>query len=305
MGMSMSTIDRDTDPDLGPDIAVIIPHYNDVDRLEFCLNELMKNDIRGVEILVIDNNSSTPPDRLHDTFPNVRFLAESKKGAGPARNHGVAQSSAPVLAFIDADCVPDHDWLSMARKVAPRADLIGGRVDVFDETPPPRSGPEAFEKVFAFDFKTYIEVKGFSGSGNLVTSRAVFDDVGPFRTVVSEDSDWSFRATAKGYQLIYEDGLRVRHPSRSDWTALRRKWHRLTCESFALEQVSRPALSGRVRWAIKALAMPLSALVHLPKLLLSPKLDTFGERLRGAGTLFRLRLLRMIWMLRQAAGLTI
>jgi len=302
MNMSITNRASDTGPASGPDIAVIIPHYNDIDRLEFCLNELMKNDISGAEILVVDNNSPTPPDRLHDVFPGVRFLSESEKGAGPARNFGVAKSSAPVLAFIDADCVPDHDWLAMARKVAPRADLIGGQVDVFDETPPPRSGPEAFEKVFAFDFKTYIEVKGFSGSGNLVTTRAVFEDVGPFRTVVSEDSDWSFRATAKGYQLIYEDNLRVRHPSRSNWAALRHKWHRLTCESFALEQVNRPGLSGRIRWAIKALAMPLSALAHLPKLFASPKLDTFGERLRGAETLFRLRFVRMIWMLRQAVG---
>lgn len=303
MVMSMTIIDRPGGA--GPDIAVIIPHYNDVARLEFCLSELMKNDISGAEILVVDNNSPTPPDRLHGLFPDVQFLCQPEKGAGPARNLGVAHSSAPVLVFIDADCVPDHDWLTVARKVAPRADLIGGYVGVFDETPPPRSGAEAFEKVFAFDFKTYIEVKGFSGSGNLVTTRAVFDDVGPFRTAVSEDRDWSFRATAKGYRLIYEDGLRVRHPSRSDWAALHYKWHRLTCESFALLQVTKPGLSGRVGWAIKALAMPVSALAHLPKLLFSPKLDTFNERLRGIGTLFRLRLVRMIWMLRQAVGLSI
>jgi len=289
-----------TDPT--PDIAVIIPHYNDVDRLEYCLNELMKNDIRGAEILVIDNNSPTPPDRLHPLFPDVRFLSEAEKGAGPARNLGVRHSSAPVLVFIDADCVPDHDWLSVARAVAPKADLIGGRVDVFDETPPPRSGAEAFEKVFAFDFRNYIEVKGFSGSGNLVTTRTVFDDVGPFRTVVSEDSDWSYRATARGYRLIYEDAMRVRHPSRPDWAALRHKWLRLTRESFALLQSNRPGFSGRARWALKALAMPVSALAHLPKLLFSPKLDGVGERLRGAVTLFRLRFLRMFWMLRQAAG---
>jgi glycosyltransferase involved in cell wall biosynthesis len=307
MGMNTTTTDdaADTGLDTGPDIAVIIPHYNDVDRLEFCLNELMKNDTTDTEILVVDNNSPNPPDRLHDIFPNVRFLSEPEKGAGPARNHGVAQSSAPVLAFIDADCVPDHDWLTVARAVAPRADLIGGRVDVFDETPPPRSGAEAFEKVFAFDFRNYIEVRGFSGSGNLITTRAVFKDVGPFRTVVSEDSDWSFRATAKGYRLIYEDGLRVRHPSRTDWAALRHKWQRLTKESFALAQSTRPGLSSRLRWGGKALAMPLSACVHLPKLLFSTKLDTGGERLRGAVTLFRLRLLRMTWMLRQAVGLDI
>ncbi len=143
--MSMTTIDP------LPDLAVIIPHYNDVDRLERCLTELMRNEIGNAELLVVDNNSPTPPNRLHDIFPTVRFLSESEKGAGPARNHGVAQSSAPILAFIDADCVPAHDWLHIARRVAPKADLIGGRVDVFDETPPPRSGAEAFEKVFAFD----------------------------------------------------------------------------------------------------------------------------------------------------------
>lgn len=296
MGMSMTTTDGTHD------IAVIIPHYNDEARLERCLSELMKNDIGAAEILVVDNNSPIPPDRLHALFPRVRFLSETEKGAGPARNTGVANSTAPVLAFIDADCVPAHDWLDVARAVAPGADLIGGRVDVFDETPPPRSGSEAFEKVFAFNFQNYIEVQGFSGSGNLVTSRAVFQDVGPFRTVVSEDSDWSYRATAKGYRLIYADDLQVSHPSRSDWTALHRKWLRLTQESFALMQSHRPGMSGRLRWALKALAMPISAFVHLPKLLFSPKLGGIGERLRGAGTLFRLRGQRMIWMLRQAAG---
>lgn len=300
MVTSMTTTEKATTP--APGIAVIIPHYNDVARLEFCLNELMRNDTSDAEILVVDNNSPNPPDRLHDAFPQVRFLCEAEKGAGPARNTGVAASRAPLLAFIDADCVPDHDWLDMARAVAPRADLIGGRVDVFDETPPPRSGAEAFEAVFAFDFKTYIEVKGFSGSGNLITSRAVFQDVGPFRTTVSEDRDWSFRATAKGYRLIYEDGLRVRHPSRPDWASLRHKWRRLTQETFALAQSSRPGLAGRAIWALRALAMPASAVAHLPKLLFSPRLDTWGERWRGVGILFRLRAQRMIWMLRQAAG---
>ena len=289
-----------------PDIAVIIPHYNDVTRLKLCLTELMKNDIAGAEILVVDNNSpNPPPDQLRAMFPAVRFLSEPEKGAGPARNHGVAESRAPVLAFIDADCVPAHDWLSIARRVAPQADLIGGRVDVFDETPPPRSGAEAFEKVFAFNFRHYIEVQGISGAGNLVTTRAVFDDVGPFRTQVSEDSDWTRRAVTKGYSLIYADDLVASHPSRSDWAALRRKWRRLMQESFALEISTRPAPQVRLRWALKALAMPLSALVHLPKILLSPKLDGFGERLRGITTLIRLRLQRMIWMLRQAMGGTI
>lgn len=298
--MSMTTTDRPV-----PDLAVIIPHYNDVPRLERCLTELMKNDIGAAEVLVVDNNSPVPPDALRAKFPQVRFLSEPRKGAGPARNHGVAQSTAEILAFIDADCVPASDWLTVARQVAPTADLIGGRVDVFDETPPPRSGAEAFERVFAFNFKNYIEVQGFSGAGNLVTSRSVFTDVGGFRTAVSEDNDWSLRATAKGYGLIYADALVVSHPSRSDWAALRLKWRRLTQEHFALLQSHSPGLFGRLRWLAKASAMPLSALAHIPKVLKSPKLDTPGERLRAIATLFQLRLIRMVWMLRQSVGQTL
>ena len=285
-----------------PEIAIIIPHYNDVARLRRCLNALIENDLARCEILVVDNGSTEPLEDVEDAFPAIRFVSEAEKGAAAARNRGVRETTAPLLMFIDADCVAAPDWVAVGRAVAGRADIIGGRVEVFDETPPPRSGAEAFEAVFAFNFRHYIEVQGFSGTGNLITRRDVFEDVGPFRGGISEDTDWSFRATAKGYSLIYEDGLRVGHPSRSDWPALRTKWRRLTQEQFGLK-VHGP--KSRLLWIFKALAMPASILVHLPKILKSPKLSGPAERWRAAATLVRLRLRRMVWMLRQALGLSI
>jgi GT2 family glycosyltransferase len=281
------------------DAAIIIPHYNDVARLERCLGALMANDRTGAEIVVVDNGSTQSLDAVKRAFPEVRFLVETEKGAAAARNRGVAETEAPLLFFIDADCVAASDWTLTARRVAPLADLVGGRVDVFDETPPPRSGAEGFETVFAFNFRNYIEVQGFTGAGNLVTNRAVFDAVGGFRNGVSEDLEWSKRAVAMGYRLIYRDELVVSHPSRSDWATLRHKWHRMTRELYATNG-SDPR--GRLRWGLRALAMPVSALVHLPKVLMSPKLDGAGERVRAALTLIRLRLLRMGWMLRQVVG---
>ncbi|MCI2401149.1 glycosyltransferase [Aliiroseovarius subalbicans] len=285
-----------------PDAVVIIPHYNDTERLERCLSALMKNDRAGVDILVVDNNSTQPLEAVQEKFPNIRFVVETEKGAAAARNRGVRETTAPLLFFIDADCVAAPDWLETARKVAPMADLIGGRVDVFDETPPPRSGAEGFEAVFAFNFQNYIEVQGFTGAGNLVTRRDVFEDVGDFRGGVSEDLDWSTRAVAMGYELIYRSDLIVSHPSRSDWVALRHKWRRMTQELYATNGMSGWA---RLRWALRAFAMPVSAVVHLPRVLRSSKLNGSGERLRAIVTLFRLRLQRMIWMIRQVIGLSI
>lgn len=280
-------------------VAIVIPHYNDETRLLRCLAALAENDLAGCEVVVVDNASPRPPEAARAAHPWARFVTETEPGAAAARNRGVAETTAPLLLFIDADCLPARDWVATARAVAGRGDLVGGHVAVFDETPPPRSGAEAFEAVFAFDFRDYIERQGFTGTGNLVTRRDVFAAVGPFRGGVSEDRDWSLRATAMGYRLVYAETLRVGHPSRQDWPALRAKWLRLTREMGALNGTTP---RDRLRWGLRGLAMPASALVHLPRLLLSPRLSGPGERLRGAATLLRLRLWRMVWMLRQALG---
>ncbi len=132
-----------------------------------------------------------------------------------------------------------------------------------------------------------------------MTRRDVFDAIGGFINGVSEDREWTMRAVARGYSLIYEDRFQVSHPSRQDWPALKAKWHRTTREGYLLNGTG---LGQRLRWGVRALAMPVSALVHIPKVLKSDKLASPGEVLRAIGTLVRLRCMRMVWMLRQAVG---
>ncbi|MGR3371529.1 MAG: glycosyltransferase family 2 protein [Pseudooceanicola nanhaiensis] len=287
-----------------PDAAIIIPHYNDLVRLERCLSDLVPQIeaamARGqsLEAMVVDNDSTVDLGPLRARFPAIRFVTEPLKGAANARNRGVEETDAEMLFFIDSDCVPAPDWVETAFAVADRADLVGGTVTVFDESPPPRSGAEAFETVFAFDFRAYIEEKGFSGSGNLVTWRRVFDRIGGFRHGMSEDLDWSHRATAAGFSLVHADELRVAHPTRTDWTALERKWRRLCQEGWGLQDGGGAA---RLKWAFRALLMLPSVALHTPKVLRHPALAP-GEKAAALATLARLRLRRCGWMLQQAAG---
>lgn len=278
--------------------AVIIPHYNDLIRLERCLEALVPQQNNAVELIVADNGSTEDLSALKQRFDRVRFVLEPEKGAAMARNRGVAATTAPGLIFLDADCVPDHDWLDRARALNATDAVIGGRIKVFDETPAPRSGAEVFETVFAFKQHDYIERKGFSVTANLVTSRAVFNATGPFIPGVSEDVDWCQRAVNNGYALLYDDAVAVSHPTRQDWLALRRKWARLTQEMYGLNKQRR---APRLTWALRAAAMPLSAFAHSPKLLGYSGLDT-SERLRGLATLFRLRCTRAVWMFKQVMG---
>lgn len=288
-----------TSPAPPPRLAVIIPHYNDIARLKTCLATLAPQLAAAgdVEAVVVDNASPESPAALLAAHPGLGLVIEPAKGAAAARNRGVVETTAPHLAFLDCDCVPAPDWLDRARALARPGTVTGGRIDTFDETPPPRSGAQAFEAVFAFRQRMYVERKGFSVTANLLTPRAVFADVGDLVPGLSEDIDWCRRATAKGHALVYAADLRVAHPTRSDWPALVRKWRRTTDEGFQLHGTGARA---RVTWALRALAVLASGPVEVPRVLRADKLSGPGERLRGALTLLRLRTTRCVWMLWQA-----
>ena len=278
--------------------AVIIPHLNDMVRLERCLAAL-EPQVADIEVVVVDNGSTDDLSPLAQRFDFARFITENQKGAAAARNRGVAETQAPALLFLDCDCVPSDGWVARALTRA-RAGLsdqvVGGQITLFDETPPPRSGAEAFETVFAFHQEAYIAQKGFSVTANLLTTRAVFEATGPFRPGLSEDADWCWRATATGAALAYDPALRVRHPSRSDWTALKKKWRRLTDESWGLKG---RGLGARAGWVARAGAVCASGVVDLRRVLGHPELSG-AEKMRGAATLLRLRALRAVWMTVQA-----
>lgn len=280
------------------DYAVIIPHFNDVERLSKCLGALTRHIDPEVGIYVVDNGSSVPLEGIKQRYPQVRFLTEGRPGAANARNTGVASTREKYLLFIDADCIPDAAWIVNAKRCAKANAITGGRITVFDETSPPRTGSQAFEAVFAFNNERYVREMNFSVTANMVTNREVFERVGPMRHGFSEDLDWCHRAVAAGYAISYDANLLVSHPSRGDWQALRKKWLRLTKEAF---EVNGQSQNDRIRWGLKALAMPLSILVHARAIYKSDALVQ-GEQIRALSTLARLRLTRMSWMLRQAAG---
>lgn len=278
--------------------SIIIPHYRDMERLDRCLTGLAPQ-VGGLDVVVVDNDSGLDFTAMKAAHPWARFVTEPEKGAAAARNRGVRETAAETLLFIDADCVPAPDWLAQSIRALPKGDIVSGRVDTFDEGSGPRTGAQAFETVFAFRQKDYIEKQGFAVTANLATTRRVFEAVGDFRVGLSEDKDWCQRAVRAGFSLVYVDAMAVSHPTRSDWPALRKKWLRLTEESFALHLADG---GSRASWGLRAWAVLLSAVPHSVKVWSSPKLNGVGERARGTMTLFRQRTVRAGWMVRQAVG---
>lgn len=281
------------DPKQGvPAVSIIIPHYQDLDRLDLCLSALMaqQGDL-DFEIIVADNMSPCgEAEVLQAIAGRARLTIATDKGAGPTRNAGVAAAKGKLLAFTDSDCVPDTHWLRHGVAALAEYDVVGGRMVVLVADADRMTGAEAFERVFAFNNRRYVEEEGFTVTANLFCARALFDQVGGFRTGLSEDLEWCRRATAAGYRLGYAEEAVVGHPARGDWKELVGKWRRINAETFGLFLSRR---HGRLQWAVRSLALPLSVVRHTPMVMRSAAIAGLPTRMRALGTLVRIRLWRM------------
>lgn len=278
---------------IAPKITVVVPHFNDLYSLDLCLQALMRQTIEQscYEIIVADNMSPMGADAVMSIIAGrAQLVTAFEKGAGPARNTGANMAKGEILAFTDADCIPDVNWLAEGVKALEDYDLVGGSMRVSVDRSGTLNGAQCFELVFAFNNRDYVERKGFTVTANLFCKKVTFNEVGPFRTEVSEDFEWCQRARGLGFRLGYAAQALVTHPARQDWPALVFKWKRIEAETFALA-LSR-GRKARLFWLLRSWALPLSILVHVPRVLSNPHLTKSSERTSAIVTLVRLRLWR-------------
>jgi glycosyltransferase involved in cell wall biosynthesis len=281
-------------------ISVIIPHLNQPDSLDACLRSLEAQSLDRIlfEIIVVDNGSEAPPREVVARHPGARLLRESQAGPGPARNAGTRSATGDVFAFIDADCRAHPDWLRNALRTlhsSPTGTILGGDVRIWRNEDEDFTAIEAYESVFAYRFKLYIEQHGFSGTGNLVLFRADFEKVGRFAGIdVAEDMEWGQRACSAGFRFRYVPEMIVFHPARRSLQELYAKWDRQIQHYLNMAQ-GKPG--WRFRWIARALLILGSPIIDSATVLNSDRIKGISARLKAIAVLCAIRTHRTFKML--------
>jgi glycosyltransferase involved in cell wall biosynthesis len=286
-----------------PVISVVIPHLAQPELLRRCLRSLAAQEgAPPFEVLVVDNGSAELPAEICAAF-GARLLAEPVPGPGPARNRGADAARGAILAFTDADCVIDPGWLAaIARRFGqdPQVGILGGDVRIALADPDRITAVEAYESIYAFRTRLYIERDRYVATLNMAVRRTVFEQVGPFGGIeIAEDIDWGQRATALGLPMVYEPAARVQHPARPDFAALCRKWDRHLAH-FYDEARRRPLWWPR--WIAKAGAVALSPVGETLTVLRSDRIEGGRARRLALEGLIRIRLYRAGRMLSLGLG---
>lgn len=88
-------------------ISIIVPLYNGEKTIERCLDSLIKQELEDIEILVVDDGSIDKGADIVKEYEKqdrrIRLISQANKGAGAARNHGIAEAKGKYVGFVDCD----------------------------------------------------------------------------------------------------------------------------------------------------------------------------------------------------------
>lgn len=215
------------DTSIKPRISVLIPVYRDWVGLDLCLAALAAQTwpADDFEVLAVSNEAEPPPTLSR---PGMRLLHEPRGHSYAARNAGLAAARGEVLAFTDADCRPEPQWLAAgwaALQEDTSASLAGGNIRV---TAMRRNIATDYDQCFAFKQAETVP-NGGSVTANLFVRRAVFDAIGPFNATLQSGGDFELckRAKQSGFKIVYAENAVVQHPARDSLKALFRKNRRV------------------------------------------------------------------------------
>lgn len=103
--------------------SVVIPLYNKEREIAATLDGVAAQALPPFEVIVVDDGSTdggaATVARYAEKYPFIKLIAQPNAGVSAARNRGVTTSSAPYVAFLDADDLWNADYLeTVARNIA-------------------------------------------------------------------------------------------------------------------------------------------------------------------------------------------
>ena len=88
-------------------ISVVVPIFNTCAQIDSCLESILSQTLRDIEIICLDDGSTDGSLEIVKKYAEVdsriRVLSHSNIGAGPTRNRGIAVANGKYVAFMDAD----------------------------------------------------------------------------------------------------------------------------------------------------------------------------------------------------------
>jgi glycosyltransferase involved in cell wall biosynthesis len=202
-------------------LSIIVPLYNAENFLPEFFNSLSNQEYvdENFELLLIDNGSTDNSKDIVEKYIKINqnlhieyHYFDDVADSYAARNYGVRQSKGEIIAFTDSDCILEPNWIKNVIKFAKPGTIISGEVEI--QVTDKKNIWEVFDSFAHLNNKENASV-GKIATANLIVRKEDYLSIGFFEERFSGgDHDWSLRAKRKGFEIIYNEEVKVLHPSR-------------------------------------------------------------------------------------------
>ncbi|WP_165776767.1 glycosyltransferase family 2 protein [Bifidobacterium simiarum] len=154
--------DRDEGQDL---VSVIVPVYNVRRYLKACLDRLIEQTYRNLEIILVDDGSTDGSGTICDEYVGrdgrIRVIHQGNRGLSAARNTGLDHARGTYVCFVDSDDIPDDRYVEILVRgmETHHADVATIRFIRIDENGRPidrRTSHNQYGSVRIFDRETAV-----------------------------------------------------------------------------------------------------------------------------------------------------
>lgn len=202
------------------DLSVVIAAFDAAGTLGAQLAALSRQRVDADwEVLVADNGSTDGTRALAeawaDRLPGLRVIdASAHRGAGAARNAGVAAATGRDVLFCDADDVVADDWLAAMHRALGQQAFVAGRFAGDQLNSPRVLRSRTLPQQDGLQYSAHLPGLPHAGAGNLGVRRALFRAVGGFDpgALFLEDTDlcWRLQLAGVGLAWVPEAVVQVR-----------------------------------------------------------------------------------------------
>ena len=122
-----------------PTVSIVVPVYNAADYLPECLDSLLVQTLKDIEIICVDDGSTDGSLDILRSYeqrdPRVAVLKQNNSGPGVARNNGIEAARGKFLYFLDADDFCHPDFLEKAVRASQEndADMVVCRFNLYNQ----------------------------------------------------------------------------------------------------------------------------------------------------------------------------
>ena len=114
-------------------VSIIVPVYNVQGYLPACLNSLIKQNLRDIEIICVNDGSTDNSLEILENFARkdkrIKVIDKQNEGPGIARNIGIKEAKGEYIGFVDPD---DRIGLDMYEKMYNQAKKLGSDIVICD-----------------------------------------------------------------------------------------------------------------------------------------------------------------------------